>query len=165
MNAHTILTVAMTVSLPVTAFAQGAAETKAKSAARPAASRLVVMPAGELKWTDLDPSGAPGVKVADLWGNHATGAYGALFKLPAGFAAPLHTHTYDMKVVIVSGTYIQAPEGKPEFRLGPGSYFMQPGGSYRHTTTCDAASDCVFFVESRGRFDLKVVPAGTAPAK
>jgi hypothetical protein len=59
--------------------------------------------------------------------------------LPAGFAAPLHTHTHDMKVVIVSGTYIQAPERKPEFRLGPGSYFMQPGGNYRHTTTCDKA--------------------------
>ena len=68
-----------------------------------------------------------------------SGAFGALFKLPAGFAAPLHTHTYDMKVVILSGTYIQAPEGKPEFRLGPGSYFLQPGGNYRHTTTCDKA--------------------------
>jgi len=72
------------------------------------------------------------------------------------------THTYDMKVVILSGTYIQAPEGKPEFRLGPGSYFMQPGGDYRHTTTCDQASDCVFFVESKGKFDLKPVDPGKA---
>ena len=94
-----------------------------------------------------------------------SGAFGALFKLPAGFAAPLHTHTYDMKVVIVSGTYIQAPEGKPEFRLGPGSYFLQPGGNYRHTTTCDKASDCVFLVESKGPFDLKPVDAGKAPTK
>ena len=84
---------------------------------------------------------------------------------PAGFAVPLHTHTYDMKVVIVSGTYIQAPEGKPEFRLGPGSYFLQPGGSYRHTTTCDKAAECVFFVESKGPFDLKPVAATTAPAQ
>jgi anti-sigma factor ChrR (cupin superfamily) len=158
------LTLAMTFALPVAALAQGSAEAKAKSAPPEAASRLVVMPAGDVKWADLDP-GAPGVKVADLWGNHATGPYGALFKLPAGFAAPLHTHTYDMRVVIVSGTYIQAPEGKPEFRLGPGSYFRQPGGNYRHTTTCDTASDCVFFVESKGKFDLKPVDAGKAPAK
>jgi quercetin dioxygenase-like cupin family protein len=123
------------------------------------ASRLVVMPAGELKWTDLDPKGAPGVKIADLWGNHATGAFGAFVELPAGFAVPLHTHTFDYKVVIVSGTYIQVPEGKPEFRLGPGSYFMQPGGNYKHTTSCDTASPCVFFLESRGKFDLKVVNA------
>jgi anti-sigma factor ChrR (cupin superfamily) len=159
MNARNVLMLVMSCALPMAVLAQGSGETKAKSAPKAAASRLVVMPASDLKWTDLDP-GAPGVKVADLWGNHANGAYGALFKLPAGFAAPLHTHTYDMKVVIVSGTYIQAPEGKPEFRLGPGSYFMQPGGNYRHTTTCDKASDCVFLVESKGKFDLKPVEAG-----
>jgi hypothetical protein len=70
---------------------------------------------------------------------HAKGAFGAYFKLPAGFAVPLHTHAHDMKVIFVSGTYVQAPEGKPEFRLGPGSYMMQPGGNYRHTTSCDKA--------------------------
>jgi hypothetical protein len=161
MKVKTVLTMAVAFALPVTVWAQAAAAEKAK----PAASRLVVMPAADMKWTDLDPAGAPGVKVADLWGNHATGAFGALFKLPAGFAAPLHTHTYDMKVVIVSGTYIQVPEGKPEFRLGPGGYFLQPGGDYRHTTTCDKVTDCVFFVEGKGKFDLKVVAAGTAPAK
>ena len=161
MKVKTVLTLALACAVPVAVWAQGAAAAKAK----PAASRLVVMPAADMKWTDLDPAGAPGVKVADLWGNHATGAFGALLKLPAGFAAPLHTHTYDMKVVIILGTYIQVPEGKPEFRLGPGSYFMQPGGDYRHTTTCDKATDCVFLVESKGPFDLKVVATGTASAK
>jgi hypothetical protein len=70
-----------------------------------------------------------------------------------------------MKVIFLSGTYIQAPEGKPAVRLGPGSYMMQPGGNYRHTTSCDKASECVFFVESNGRFDLKLVEPGKAPAK
>jgi anti-sigma factor ChrR (cupin superfamily) len=139
--------------------------TKAKKPAASAASRLVTIPAADLKWTDLDPKGAPGVKVADLWGNHAKGAFGAYLKLPAGFAVPLHTHTHDMKVVFVSGTYIQAPEGKPEFRLGPGSYMMQPGGNYRHTTSCDKASECVFLVESNGAFDLKLVQAAATAVK
>jgi anti-sigma factor ChrR (cupin superfamily) len=165
MKARTVLTLVMTFAFPVTVLAQASGKTSATPAAKPAESRLVVMPANDMKWTDLDPSGAPGVKVADLWGNHASGAFGALLKLPAGFAVPLHTHTYDMKVVIVSGTYVQAPDGKPEFRLGPGSYFLQPGGTYRHTTTCDKASDCVFFVESKGSFDLKLVDAGKAPTK
>lgn len=165
MRARNALAFAMAFALAAAASAQGPGEAKAKIAPKPAASRLVVMPAGDLKWTDLDPTGAPGVKIADLWGDHAKGAYGAFFRLPAGFAVPLHTHTYDIKVVIVSGTYIQGPEGKPEFRIGPGSYFMQPGGNYRHTTSCDAASDCVFFAESKGKFDLKLVDAGKAPAK
>jgi anti-sigma factor ChrR (cupin superfamily) len=156
MNRKYVLMLVITCALPAVVFAQGSGKTTAKPAPKLAESRLVVVPASDLKWTDLGP-GAPGVKIADLWGNHAKGAFGALFKLPAGFAAPLHTHTYDMKVVIVSGTYIQAPEGKPEFRLGPGSYFLQPGGNYRHTTTCDRASDCVFLVESKGPFDFKPV--------
>ena len=120
----------------------------------------VVMPADSLKWTDLDPTGAPGVKVATLWGDHTKGAFGAFFKLPAGFSAPLHTHTHDMKVIFVSGTYMQRPDGKTEFRLGPGSYLLQPGGNYRHTTSCDKTSDCVFFVESDGAFDLKPADVG-----
>jgi anti-sigma factor ChrR (cupin superfamily) len=164
MTAKGVLTFAVTFALASAVLAQESGEAKAKEATKAAASRLVVTPAGDMKWTDLDP-GAPGVKVADLWGNHANGPYGALFKLPAGFAAPLHTHTSDMKVVIVSGTYIQAPEGKPEFRLGPGSYFMQPGGNYRHTTTCDKASECIFLVVSKGPFDLKPVDAAKGVAK
>lgn len=116
----------------------------------------------DLKWVDLDPKGAPGVKVVDVWGDHTKGAYGAFFKLPAGFAAPLHTHTYDIKVVFISGMYVQQPEGKPAFRLGPGSYLMQPGGNYRHTTSCEQGADCVFYAESDGPFDLLPV-AATAP--
>lgn len=148
-----LIALMMTFSLPVATVAQDSSN---------AARRLLVMPAGDLKWADLDP-GVPGSKVVDLWGSHASGAFGALFRLPAGFAAPLHTHTYDMKVVILSGTYIQSPEGKAEFRLGPGSYFMQPGGSYRHITRCDQAADCVFFVESRGAFDLKLAEPRKSP--
>jgi quercetin dioxygenase-like cupin family protein len=165
MRARNFLTLVITLVSPALLLGQGAGPTKASTSAKVAASRLFIMPADDMKWTDLDPAGAPGVKVADLWGNHAKGAFGALFKLPAGFAVPLHTHTNDMKVVILSGTYIQAPEGKPEFRLGPGSYFLQPGGNYRHTTNCDPSSECVFFVESKGKFDLKPVQAATAAKK
>lgn len=34
---------------------------------------------------------------------------------------------------------------------------MQPGGDYRHRTTCAADADCVFFVESAGAFDMFLV--------
>lgn len=122
----------------------------------------VPIAAADLKWIDLDPSGAPGVKVADVLGDHKAGAFGAFFRLPAGFSAPLHTHTHDMKLVIVTGTYIQGPDGKLAFRLGPGSYLMQPGGNYRHTTSCDAASDCIFYVESDGAFDLQPATVNAA---
>jgi beta-alanine degradation protein BauB len=131
--------------------------------AQPSAKTPTFLSAGDVKWVDLDPKGAPGVKIADLWGDHTKGAYGAYVKLPAGFTTPLHTHTYEMKVIFVSGTYIQAPEGKPEVRLGPGSYMVQPGDPYKHVTSCDKSADCVFFLESKGPFDLK--PVGGKAAK
>ena len=137
-------------------LAQGAGETKAKSAPKKPASKAVIWPAADLKWTDM-AGGPPGVKIVDLWGDHTKGAYGALIKFPAGLSVPLHTNTSGMRVVIVSGTFIHGPEGKPEVRLGPGSYLMQPGGNYRHTTACDKASECLFFAESNGKFDLTPV--------
>jgi quercetin dioxygenase-like cupin family protein len=152
----------------VVAQASGEAktETKAKSAPKGAARRAVIVPAADLKWVDLDPAGAPGVKAADVWGDHTKGAFGGFTKFPAGFVAPLHTHTHDFKIVVISGTFIHTPEGKPEIRLGPGSYFLQPGGNYKHTTACDKASDCLFFTQSDGKFDLKPVKAATkAPEK
>lgn len=160
-----VLTLSLSLFLTAPVVAQQAAPATASKAPKAAASQPIFTSAADLKWVDLDPTGAPGVKVADLWGNHAKGAFGAYLKLPAGFTTPLHTHTHAMKVIFLSGTYIQAPEGKPEVRLGPGSYMMQPGGNYRHTTSCDKAADCLFFVESNGAFDLKPVEAGKAPAK
>jgi hypothetical protein len=164
MRTRDILAFAASVVLATAVLAQTSGEAKAKSAPKPGAGAPIFMPAGDLKWTDLDATGAPGVKIADVWGNHAKGAYGAFIKFPAGFAAPLHTHTNSAKIVVISGTFIQAPEGKPQVRLGPGSYLAQPGGNYRHTTGCDQASECLFFVEGSGKFDLKPVKAATAAA-
>jgi hypothetical protein len=165
MRLNNVLAFSISLVLSASVLAQPSGQTKANTAPKAGPGQPVFMPAGDVKWADLDPTGAPGVKVADLWGDHTKGAFGALFKLPAGFAAPLHTHTHAMKVVFLSGTYIQAPEGKAEVRLGPGSYMMQPGGNYRHTTSCDKASECVFFIESTGKFDLKPVETAKAPAK
>jgi anti-sigma factor ChrR (cupin superfamily) len=156
MRTRSILLVAASAALASTLSAQST--NLAQSATTP-----TFLPSADLKWVDLDPKGAPGVKIADLWGDHTKGAYGAYIKLPAGFTTPLHTHSHPMKVIFVSGTYLQTPEGKAQVRLGPGSYMMQPAGDYRHVTACDKSADCVFFVESDGPFDLK--PVGTASTK
>ncbi|MEO8190471.1 MAG: DUF4437 domain-containing protein [Acidobacteriota bacterium] len=175
MRTRHLLAGAASFLFAVGALAQAPAEAKMDAKPKPrarsmgaskgAVSRLVTMPAADMKWTDLDPKGAPGVKIADVWGNHATGAFGAFIKFPGGFAAPLHTHTNDYKIVVVSGTFVQGPEGKPEFRLGPGSYLLQPGGNYKHTTACDKASECVIFSQSTGKFDTKLTDAPKAAEK
>lgn len=154
---------AMTVLAQASGEAKAATAPKAKAVAGSGAHKAVIMPAADLKWTEIDPA-TPGTQIADVWGDHTKGAFGAFIKFPAGFSAPLHTHTHDIKLVVVSGTWIHGPEGKPEVRLGPGSYFMQPGGNYRHTTACDQASECLTFIQSNGKFDLKPV-GGAKPAE
>jgi len=133
-----------------------AATVLAQAAAKPAHAKPVIWPAGDLKWVDMTP-GPPGTKVVDLWGDHTKGAYGAFIKFPAGFSAGLHTHAHDMRIVVVSGTFIHGAPGETEVRLGPGSYFFQPGDGYKHTTGCDKASDCVIFAESPGAFTVTMV--------
>jgi len=39
---------------------------------------------------------------------------------------------------------------------------FQPGGSYKHISGCDKASECLLFIESAGKFDLKPVEAAKA---
>jgi anti-sigma factor ChrR (cupin superfamily) len=119
----------------------------------------VFVPSADLKWTQLAPQMNPGILIADVWGDHGKSGYGAFLKVPAGFLSPLHTHTDTIKIVVISGTYTQQPEGKETARLGPGSYAYQPGGSYKHISGCDKASECVLFIESTGPFDLKPVQA------
>jgi anti-sigma factor ChrR (cupin superfamily) len=158
MRRTNVLAFAVSFVLAAAVLGQASGEAKAKVAHKAKASRAVFMPAADLKWVELDPK-APGVMIADLWGDHMKSAHGAFSKFPAGWSTPLHTHTHDMKLVVISGTWIHTPEGKPEVRLGPGSYMMQPGGNYRHTSACDKASECVCFIESSGAFDMTPVEA------
>ena len=86
MKKNRVLTIAALLVVASVALARESGNVKVESVREAAADRLIVKPAAELTWTDLDPKGAPGVKVADLWGDHAKGAFGAYFKLPPGFA-------------------------------------------------------------------------------
>lgn len=158
MKGKNVLAFAVSFVLAAAVFAQAPGGARTAGAPKVGAGKAVLMPAADLKWTEIDPK-VPGVMIADLWGDHTKGAFGAFNKFPAGWSAPLHTHSRDMRLVVVSGTWIHTPEGKPEVRLGPGSYMLQPGGSYRHTSACDKASECVCFIESSGPFDIRPVEA------
>jgi quercetin dioxygenase-like cupin family protein len=124
---------------------------------------FVVRPAADLKWEAL--AGAPpGPVLSVLSGDPTKGAYTAIEKFPAGFSAPLHTHPADHKAVIISGTWIHGEPGKPDVKLGPGSYLFQPAGQ-KHTTACDVGAECVFFIESSGQFGIKMAEEKKASAR
>ena len=113
----------------------------------------VMWAAENMKWEEMKD--APGVMSATLWGDMTKGAYGALIKFPAGSKHPLHTHSSDIKTVVLSGTFTYAPEGGEEKSYGAGSYLLIPSGS-KHTTGA-GADGCTFFMEQPGKFDMKMV--------
>ncbi len=97
----------------------------------------------------------PGVKKAVLWENAQTGAYAAITKIAAGTKNPLHTHSSDIKIVVISGAYVYGTE-KGMTRFGPGSYVLVPGGRV-HTSAGDDKEGATFFEESTGKFDMNLV--------
>jgi hypothetical protein len=109
-----------------------------------------------LQWTP-NPA-APEVKMAIAWGDPQTGAHGVFHKFPAGFVAPLHTHSANTRIVVISGTMAIGDEQRKETRFPPGSYFTQPN-TWSHTTSCVAGADCLIYTEVDGKWDLKPVAA------
>ena len=116
----------------------------------------VIWQAADLKWVEIPNTG--GVMMAVLWGDPDKGAYGALNKFPAGAKFPLHYHTNSMKVVLISGTWLYTPEGGKESRLGPGSY-LSYGAKDRHLSGAAEGSECIFFLEQPGKFDMVPIEA------
>ena len=137
------------LSLSTIAYAEAP---KAKASA---GGKAVLWAAGDLKWVAVPD--LP-VKTAVLWGDPTKGAHGALHKFPAGFEAPLHHHTADHHALVVSGTGILTPEGEAGKKLGPGSYFAFMGAK-KHSTKCDAGSDCLLFVDCAGPWDVLMADA------
>ena len=163
-----LLSVILSLVFPVSLHAQEAkaqakpaAKPAAKTTAKPAAKKIAVLrAAGDMKWTDVP--NASGVQQATLWGNPEKGAHGVLNKFQAGTEVPLHTHTADLRSVVLSGTVVIGIEGQSPKELGPGSYLFLPGG-LKHTTACKTGEDCLLFTTQPGAFDVK--PAEAAGAK
>jgi len=115
----------------------------------------------DIKWAALMPDlKDKSPMIADLWGDSASGPHGRLWKLTAGFASPAHTHASDYHAVVIKGTVMNyAPDDKAPKEMGPGSYWMQPGGG-AHITACKAGSECIMYSYTMGKFDF--TPSGDA---
>lgn len=119
-----------------------------------APAKPVTLTPDQLKWVP-NPA-ATGVMMATVWGDPAKGPFGAFNKFVPGFTAPLHTHTANLRIVVISGTMAMAGADGKEMKLPPGSFYTQPN-TFPHVTKCLAGSDCVTYVEADGKWDLKPV--------
>lgn len=118
----------------------------------------VNLPVGQLRFYQT----ADGLTFANAWGDPTKGPHSNFIKLPGDTASPLHIHTSSYYGVVISGVVSNERRGDPDRPLAAGSYWFQLGGE-PHTTTCLSHVDCLIFVTSQGRFDMRPVVV-TAPA-
>jgi hypothetical protein len=112
----------------------------------------------DLKWTELPER--KGMQFAVLSGDPKKGEYTQMRKVPGGTDNPLHTHSSELKNVIISGVWYTGAAAASARDFGPGSIVMMPA-SWVHVSGCRAGSDCVFYQEGKGKFDFK--PAAEGP--
>lgn len=123
----------------------------------------VEKPVKDIKWVALMPDMKDkGPMISDVWGDSASAAHGRMWKFPAGFASPAHTHASDYHAVVIKGTVMNhTPEDKAPKEMGPGSYWMQPAG-VSHVTACKAGSECIAYTYTLGKFDFVTDEAAAA---
>ena len=115
----------------------------------------------DLKWVELPER--QGMQFAVLSGDPKTGAYTQIRKVPAGTDNPLHSHSSEIKNVIISGVWYTGPDTASAKDFGPGSVVVMPGNCM-HVSGCRAGTDCVLYQEGKGKFDFKPA-AASAPGK
>lgn len=155
-HARLILAALLVLAVPALADRAGAATSGADQAADVKTGggvrQALTMTPDQLKWVATPD--VPGVMTATAWGDPDKGPHGAFHKFPAGFSSPLHTHSSELRGVVISGTMAMVGEDGKEMPLPAGSYFHQPG-NFKHVTKCESGSECVAFVVASGKFDLK----------
>jgi hypothetical protein len=118
----------------------------------PAGRTPVMVSFSELKWVELPER--KGVQFAALSGDPKTGPYTQIRKVPAGTDNPLHSHSSEIKNVIISGVWYTGANTASAKDFGPGSVVIMPG-DWVHVSGCRSGSDCVFYQEGKGKFDFK----------
>jgi quercetin dioxygenase-like cupin family protein len=112
-----------------------------------AGKKEVVMNPDGMKWVEV----TKGATQAVLWGDPAKGAHGVITKFEPGTVHPLHHHTSDLKLMMVTGSYWMETEDGKKVSVKPGGYLFMPA-NLKHKSGCEEA--CSFFMTANGKFDL-----------
>jgi hypothetical protein len=93
------------------------------------------------------------MQFALLSGDPKAGEYTQMRKVPAGTDNPPHSHSSEIKNVIIDGVWYTGADAASARDFGPGSVIVMPG-NWVHVSGCRSGSDCVFYQEGKGKFDF-----------
>ena len=136
--------------------------TKTEANQDAAATTPLMVSLDDMKWTGLPER--PGMQFALLSGNPSSGAYTQMRKVPAGTDNPLHSHSSEIKNVIVKGVWYTGADAASAKGFGPGSVVVMPG-NWVHVSGCRPGAECVFYQEGKGKFDFKPSTAKSSEMK
>jgi ChrR Cupin-like domain len=106
-------------ALAVVCLATTRADDKADRSAASGKSTPMVVSFTDLKWTELTER--KGMQFSVLSGDPKTGAYTQIRKVPAGTDNPLHSHSSEIKNVIIRGIWYTGADAASAKDFGPGS--------------------------------------------
>ncbi len=126
--------------------------------------------AKDAKWGLANPEQPDGPQMVGVQGNPKDGAFVALAKFPAGFAAPLHSHPANFAGAVLSGTVVNGRSAEDNVKLTGGTAWTEPAGAV-HYTGCTDEADCIVALHMDGAMgmtpadapaegDLKMVVSG-----
>src|SRR4026209_3035860 len=136
----TLLIVLLVIVLGAAVLAEAVANQDATSQNSNNAPLMVAF--ADLKWTKLPER--PGMMFAALSGDPTKSEYTQMRKVPAGTDNPLHSHSSEIKNVIISGIWYTGADVATARDFGPGSIVMMPA-NWIHVSGCRAGSDFVFY--------------------
>jgi mannose-6-phosphate isomerase-like protein (cupin superfamily) len=113
------------------------------------AGKSVVMSKADLKWKAM---GNAGVAAAPVSGDMEKGPSRFFLKYPAGLVTPMHHHTANHHVTLISGSITLTVGGK-QHRLGPGAYFMLADRA-THIAKVEGSEDAVMFIQAEAPWDV-----------
>jgi hypothetical protein len=113
----------------------------------------------DLKWVELPER--KGMQFALLSGDPKTGPYTQIRRVPGGTDNPPHSHSSEIKNVIIIGVWYTGPDAASAKDFGPGSVVVMPA-DWVHVSGCRAGSDCIFYQEGKGKFDFKPAAGGSS---
>jgi len=104
---------------------------------------------GAVEWFDAP---IPGVQLAQVWGDDATGARW-LIKMDPGVELPMHIHTHDYWGMTIQGNWVHIEADGTEVPTGPGDYSLVAGGAV-HADRCDSDITCIGLLDFAGPRDV-----------
>lgn len=134
---------------PVLLVALAVALCSAASVLTAETGQSVVLAKTDLKWTAMANTG---IATAPVSGDMGKGPCRFFLKYPVGLVTPMHHHTANHHVTLISGSITLTVGGK-EHRLGPGSYFMLADKA-SHIAKVEGTEDAIFFIQAEAPWDV-----------